>query len=284
MNNYLHNKSKIFILTILSVVLSGIILRGYAFEKSLEVREKNLNTEKSIRDEISKNPKNVNMYVKLIKFYTDKGELYKANEASNRAILAIRDASEIYSATASMFYKAGQIDKAMLVAEKSAELDKYNSEAYFIKGKIFFDRAFSTNDKTIKNAFLVQSLWNFKQALEYNSNLPEAHAGLGKIYLERNDTQQALSHLSAARDLDKTNPAVYINLGDFYSGLKSYEKAIKYYRKSFQYEKKPLSETYYKTAELYEKLSDLENAKMYYIKALQFDPYYQEAETRLNSL
>jgi len=62
------------------------------------------------------------------------------------------------------------------------------------------------------------------------------------------------------------------------------EKAIKYYRKSFQYEKKPLPETYYKTARMYEKLADLENAKMYYIKALQLDPYYQDAETRLDSL
>ena len=107
-----------------------------------------------IYQEIEKNPKDANLYVKLSNYYTHTKQL---DSALNNALVAIRldpDNSTVYVAAFDVYFSMENLDAAEEMLKKAIALDKKNNEAYLKLGLLYF----TTNDFQSSKEILIQAI------------------------------------------------------------------------------------------------------------------------------
>jgi tetratricopeptide (TPR) repeat protein len=132
-----------------------------------------------------------------------------------------------------------------------------------------------------------QALEAFKQALQMDPELAEAHFRLGLTFDALGQSQEAEDAYKKAIEKYKKHLAkndddaeAHYNLGQTYAGLSLYSEAVSEYRKATRL-KTDDADIYYDLGEALSKLARYDEAVAAFSKALEIDPEYYRAEDSL---
>jgi tetratricopeptide (TPR) repeat protein len=118
---------------------------------------------------------------------------------------------------ANRFLEAEEAFRRAVEIDSSDESSKYHLAFTLIERKTNLEEATSL----------------LKDAIRLRPDFAEAHYQLGKLYVEKNDTQKAIVHLETASQADKTKEYIYYQLSIAYrraSRLADSDKALKTYQ------------------------------------------------------
>lgn len=117
---------------------------------------------------------------------------------------------------------AGQLAKASSLAEQVTSVQPAYAPGFLIQGRILMGRCLQENTDCEK------AIATFRKALELNAELTTAHLDLAMLYLNRNDSNSAMTEYEAAC-ADKSDPAVakwsHLMLALLYSEKEQWAKA-----------------------------------------------------------
>jgi tetratricopeptide (TPR) repeat protein len=75
---------------------------------------------------------------------------------------------------------------------------------------------------------------NVAEEIDVNQVRAQCHVGLGRIFLRRNLSNQALDQFHHARDFDPTYPEVFAAMGEAYEGLAQFSQAEEAYQRAIE--------------------------------------------------
>ena len=90
-------------------------------------------------------------------------------------------------------------------------------------------------NKAIKEYDLAEK--SFKEAIQINKKIPDAHNNLGLLYIELNKIDQSIDCFKNAIKINSNNPFFYNNLGNALAQQKMYEGALINYQKAVSVDK-----------------------------------------------
>lgn len=147
-----------------------------------------------------------------------------------------------------------------------------NPEALNEEGDIFFDRAFSAENKNAKEKALRYAMRKYYLATKADFKNIYAYVQMGRIYDNLKRDKFAKEQFFKATNLDYYNPYANFYFADYYIKRNDYNRALRHYLLSYQNGYENNLELNYLLAMLYEKLGDLENAKNFYTVSSQINP------------
>jgi len=156
--------------------------------------------------------------------------------------------------------------------------DVANANSYFKKALSYSNsdtsiyRNIAKTDKKNEENYL-------KKAISINPNDKLVYYQLGKFYIEKGDTNSAITNLKQAVALDKTFVEAYLELIPIYINKKDYNEAIINCRKALNVAPDN-AEIYYYIGLLSEKIGKYDEAVEYYLMAIKNAKnknYYQKA-------
>ena len=142
-------------------------------------------------------------------------------------------------------------------------------------------KAIRLNDESIEYKYQLANynyiIGNYKNAIEIceeiNSKNPkyiQSYIILAKVYIRKEDIENAQQNINKALILDKNIPEIYCILAELCLMKKEYDKAIENYKIAVSMN--PKTELYYaKIAECYYMLENYKDAYVYYKEACEFD-------------
>jgi len=129
-----------------------------------------------------------------------------------------------------------------------------------------------------------EAIEQYKLAIEEDPKYVEAHSNLGTAYLYQGRTGEALEEYRlAAENAGSSDGYVHQRLGATLLRLARYQDAIKQFRKALSKEPE-LADAHYQLGECYRSLGDEKKAVEEYQAALEIDPNYLAAQTRVQQL
>ena len=90
----------------------------------------------------------------------------------------------------------------------------------------------------------------------------------------------AKGYFSKALGIDKENPVIYYNFGEFYYRRESYRNALRHYNQAYKYGFDTNYDTLYKMGDIYEKFGDSRSALKYFKEAQKQSPN-EELDNRI---
>lgn len=152
-----------------------------------------------------------------------------------------------------------------------------------LRGNYHFSKA---NNFFADNRFR-QAIEEYEKALNYNPSLTEAYRLLGESYKNlykpgvetpenQEKAQKALEALNKAYEINPTNKAVILSLGNMYDMMREFEEAEKYFLRILEMEPTNM-DNYYVVAGLYKRYSGereelKEKAEQMYLRRIETDP------------
>ncbi len=172
-----------------------------------------------------------------------------------------------------------------LVFRKEGKLDEYEK-------KIIEWLAIDTNDRDL-NKLLADyyfNLGNYKKALSLLKRIieidPQDHKAIwqiGEMYLITWDFETAELLVEKAIWINQSNPKYYISMVEVLYNTDRKREAVEVMEKVVKL--RPTNATYLLTlADLYAELGDLDNAKRYYFRVLEYEPSNEKAKSKLKEL
>jgi tetratricopeptide (TPR) repeat protein len=168
---------------------------------------------------------------------------------------------------------------------KDGKLDEYEQ-------KIIEGLAIDPDDKDLNKllADLYFTMGNYKKALPILKKIvdmdPKDHKAIrqiGEIYLTSSDFNIAEMLIQKAIGINPTNPKYYISMVELLYNTDRKQDAIAEMEKVIKL--RPTNGAYMFTlAELYEELQDIDNAKKYYFRVLEYEPSNEKAKKKLKDL
>jgi tetratricopeptide (TPR) repeat protein len=151
------------------------------------------------------------------------------------------------------------------------------ARAHLEKGKLLYR---DDNDTEAAEAF--------KQAIQLDPTLAEAHFRLGLTYEALNKADEAEAEYKKAvegykkylNDNNEDGEAHY-NLGQTYAGLQQYSDAIREYRQALKIKSED-ADIYYDLGMAHTKLAQYQEAATAFSKSLEIDPDYYRAQDALD--
>ncbi len=128
-----------------------------------------------------------------------------------------------------------------------------------------------------------EAIEQYRLALEQDPRYVEARSNLGTAYYSQGLTEKALAEYRLASEYAGSDGYVHQRLGVTLFRLGRYEEAIKQFRKALSKEAE-LADSRYYLGECYRGLGDEKKAIEAYEAALEIDPNYLAARTRLEQL
>lgn len=201
---------------------------------------------------------------------------YFDNNKSKPAIKTIEKALEIHPDTlhllllhAELNLIVKQYDEALVSIDKALKLDKFEVEAFFMKGLI---------QKYMGDT--INAVNNFQTAVELDADHFDSYVQLAQIFSTKGE-KIALQYFENALRIDSTSFDALMGLASFYqqqynSENGMLEKAIKAYEKLILMHPSEES-SYYNFALLYLEENKLEEALKYFDIATKYDPTFAEA-------
>ena len=110
----------------------------------------------------------------------------------------------------------------------------------------------------------------FLQAFDQDNHNPFILVGLGHVYRELNDFDQAIHYYELILEIEPDNPFAQKGIGHAYRGMRNYIKTVEYWRRYLEKN----SRDYHmlvRYADALKKLDRLDEAEENYLKALEFD-------------
>ncbi len=250
---------------------------------------------------------NPEYYLHLSDFYLRMGKSEVVNSILLKGNKLIPDNKDILYRLGNLYFYIKDYKKSIQYLNKSLEVDRYYSKAYFSKGMVY---------KELEN--IKKATENFQFAVEREPDYYDAYIQLGLIFSEKNDSLALDYYDNALRLIPKSYEALY-GKAMFYQQNKRLDEAQKTYRhildsisielpvihfntgyidmfyyanyknaiihfdSALMYKPKYI-EALNNKAYCYEKLGNKKRARENYKKVLEFSPNYDLAVKGLNRL
>jgi len=253
----------------------------------------------AINEKIRGDLKNPDLYIKRSSIYSELSDEVAALEDLNRAfgidstylptLLAQADfilkrgqitvsmavlekAQKLYPESSSVYTKMGEVylvaknlEKALKSADEAIRYDKFNAQAYYVKGYTFLEMGDTA-----------KAISSYQTAVEQDPDHFDAFLELGLIHLEMNDPL-ALDYLKNALKIKPTEKRALYSKGMYEQEHKMYNEAIQTYtdavkaHPNFREAHHNLGYVHMYYLKLYKE------ATMYFTRAIKVDPNYYEA-------
>lgn len=200
-----------------------------------------------------------------------KGELQRAEFEFKTAIELSPDYAEAYSNLGLVYKRENRLDEALANFTKATQCNpnyasaynhvgsvylaqqKYDNAIQFFRKAIDKDRAFADAFYNLGLAYLglyAQSGYKdtgkrdqaemlFKRATEINPRLPDVHAALAQLYLDKGDVEKAIIRQRLAVELDPGNVSAWNKMGEMYTRAGDKEKAGASYTRAKELKEAP---------------------------------------------
>ena len=147
-----------------------------------------------------------------------------------------------------VFYDAGEIDKAIDEFKGVLEIDSKEPEAHYNLGNAYADK------EMFSDAIIM-----YKKAVENNPKFVDAYLNLSTLYLDMDLVEEAISLCRQAINSNSNDPFLCFYLGEAYAINLQYKEAITEYKKAMTLN--PMDpETQYRLAESYYEIEQFDMA------------------------
>ena len=122
-----------------------------------------------------------------------------------------------------------------------------------------------------------------QQAIKSNPQDPALHYELGNLYLQSDQTNEAVGCYSAALKLSPNHPQILLQLGNTYSALGEFGEAVNYFQKSIQADPANVA-AHFNLGNVLRELGQPEQAAAGYRAALKLDPHDADTHNNLGNV
>jgi tetratricopeptide (TPR) repeat protein len=211
-------------------------LEGGKIEQSIETLEKALDI----------NEQSIVINHNLALLYFDRGELEKAEIYCARSLWFEEDNPKNHDLMGNIYFNQAVFEKALSEFKRIVEIDERDARAHFNIGSTYYSledwpnaekywkRAIEYEEKKVKKRRESQSR---KKDFAYFLIVKRspisflAHKSLGKLYLEQNLIDKAISALERAIDIHPDKAEPYLDLAKAYYEKEQDKKAVSYLQK-----------------------------------------------------
>lgn len=110
------------------------------------------------------------------------------------------DNVEAYILSADAYFRRGILDSALIMLNRSLDLKKDNAMAYLWHGTVKYSQQ-----------KLAESIADFKNCIDIDSNFAECHYNLGLVYQKLHKYQKAISYYKRDRLINRFDKKAYLN-------------------------------------------------------------------------
>jgi len=169
------------------------------------------------------------------------------------------------------YARLGQNDEAVTILQRCLRLAPNVAQTHFALAGVWLAQDLPNEAAT-----------SLEAALKINNAIPEIHVELAKIQIANRDLSNARSHLEQALKLNPQMSDVHFGLGRLEQEIEDHEKAMVHLKKALQYNPQSaqalcgMGASMIGLARTINKVS-VEDAEIYYRKALEIEPGYIDA-------
>jgi len=176
----------------------------------------------------------------LANFYRMSNDLGKAIKYAWRAMELKKDFRDAYDLVGNIFFRLEDYENAILAYQKVMDIGPRDAVGYYNLACVYSAMEDLDNaEESWKNAIsrenvrtvrkkekasedeLTRTVTVFKASVS-----AKAHDGLGRLYLQRNQSEKALEHFEKAVEIEPGKPELYYEIGKIYLDQKNTKKAI----------------------------------------------------------
>lgn len=234
------------------------------------------------------------------------GKIQRADQLLKRAVQIAPNDIECALRLAQLHHYLKRYEEELELLNKVLDLDKRNSQAYFMKGMVCKEQEDTANamknmqlavqmDPDYYNAYIQMGLITanqknplavdyYRNALEIQPASEEALYNLGMYYQETNQYNPAIETYTALLKVNPHHFDAHFNLGMIHAyKLDVVDEGLKYFNMAIQ-DNPAEPRGYYGRGYCYEKKGDVNAATADYKKALEVDPQYTNAARALEGV
>lgn len=176
----------------------------------------------------------------LANFYRMNNDLGKAIKYAWRTTELKKDFRDAHDLVGNIFFRLGDFENAIIAYQKVMDIGPRDALGYYNLGCVYSAmgnldnaeeswtnavshekvRKVKTKEKASEDE-LTRTVTVFKASVA-----AKAHDGLGRLYLQRNQSEKALEHFEKAVEIEPGKPDLYYEIGKIYLDKKNTKKAI----------------------------------------------------------
>lgn len=175
----------------------------------------------------------------LAHFYSMNNDLGKAIKYAWRVTELKQNFRDAYDLVGNIFFRLEDYENAIVAYQKVIDIGPKDAKGYYNLGCVYsamedLDKA----EESWKNAIGREKVRKVKKEKALEDELTrtvtvfkasvsaKAHDGLGRLYLQRNQSEKALEHFEKAVEIEPEKPELYYEIGKIYLNQKNTKKAI----------------------------------------------------------
>ena len=175
----------------------------------------------------------------LANFYRMNNDLGKAIKYAWRAAELKKDFRDAYDLVGNIFFRLEDYENAIVAYQKVMDIGPKDAVGYYNLGCVYSAMEDIDNaEESWKNAISREKVRKVKKEKALEDELTrtvtvfkasvsaKAHDGLGRLYLQRNESEKALEHFEKAVEIEPGKPELYYEIGKIYLNQKNTKKAI----------------------------------------------------------
>lgn len=175
----------------------------------------------------------------LAHFYSMNNDLGKAIKYAWRVTELKQNFRDAYDLVGNIFFRLEDYENAIVAYQKVIDIGPKDAKGYYNLGCVYsamedLDKAEESWKNTISREkvrkvkkeksledVLTRTVTVFKASVS-----AKAHDGLGRLYLQQNQSEKALEHFEKAVEIEPGKPELYYEIGKIYLNQKNTKKAI----------------------------------------------------------
>lgn len=214
-------------------------------------------------------------------FWELREELQGIHEKLKGERLAVNDAPELFTdedlnSRGSGFDQLGFHQKAISCYDKAIELNPNDARYYLNRGNAYFNLLKVKTTGEVRKGDYKRAKESYLKALKLNSDLAEAHIGLGNLFSKMGQYKKAIESYTKAETFNPRMVEIYVGRGNNYANLRHYEKALGEYKKATDLNPY-FAEVYLNLGNVFLCMNEYERAEENYRQAIGINPQYAEA-------
>ena len=175
----------------------------------------------------------------LAHFYSMNNDLGKAIKYAWRVTELKKNFRDAYDLVGNIFFRLKDYENALVAYQKVIDIGPKDAKGYYNLGCVYsamedLDKA----EESWKNAISREKVRKVKKEKSLEDVLTrtvtvfkasvsaKAHDGLGRLYLQQNQSEKALEHFEKAVEIEPGRPELYYEIGKIYLNQKNTKKAI----------------------------------------------------------
>lgn len=175
----------------------------------------------------------------LANFYRMNNDLGKAIKYAWRVTELKKDFRDAYDLVGNIFFKLEDYENAIVAYQKVIDIGPKDAVGYYNLGCVYSAMEDLDNaEQNWKNAISREKVRKVKKEKALEDELTrtvtvfkasvsaKAHDGLGRLYLQQNQSEKALEHFEKAVEIEPGKPELYYEIGKIYLNQKNTKKAI----------------------------------------------------------